>query len=426
MNIHKIKIKNFRNIEDAVYKLNPNFTVIIGINGKGKSTILNAIRIACGSYLLGIPEANKRHIWENEIRRKDFGSHLSLQTPTVVEAEGTIDNEPLKHRWRRIIPEGKTKNTASVEDIGEIREIARTKYDLVTKEGKNVDNPVIAFFGTSRLAGGGRDTLENYTGREIFKAGYHNWLEMKYSIFQYPRWLRGYEYRLADKKEIKGTQQAFFNAIKDAIPFITEIKFDGAELVLKIKLEDFESPYLPLSLHSDGIITHTAMVAELAYRCIMLNAHKGLKAVKESRGVVMIDEIDLHLHPTWQKQVVSDLKTAFPNIQFVATTHSPFIVQSLESDELINLDKISDVKPKDLSLEEVAEDIMGVDDAYAEENVKMEVLSKNYLSILEDVKTGNIKSINDHAPKLDEIEAKISDPAIRAFLQMQRLGKSVK
>lgn len=422
MKISKIHLKNFRNIEDSIFLLNSNFTVIIGINGKGKSTLLHAIRIACGAYLLGIPEANKRHIWLNEIRRKDFGTHLSLQTPTIVEAEGSIDDKKLSRPWRREIPEGKTKATASNADIGEIRDIARNKYEQVTKEGKNVDNPVIAYFGTSRLAGGGRDTLGNYTGREIFKAGYNNWLEMKYNAFQYPRWLRSYDYRLSDNREIDGTKEAFFNAIKEAIPFITAIKFDGNELVLKIKLEDFESPYLPLSLHSDGILTHTSMVAEIAYRCIMLNAHKGINAIKESRGIVMIDEIDLHLHPTWQKQVVNDLKKAFPNMQFIATTHSPFIVQSLKSDELINLDKTSDVQPMDLSLEEVAGDIMGVEDVYANENVKMENISEEYFYTLKELKKGNRKTES----KLDELEAKVSDPSIRAFLKMKRLEQSVK
>src|SRR5690606_4608447 len=134
---------------------------------------------------------------------------LSMQTPTIVEAQGSIDDKLLSKPWRRIVPEGKTKASASQEDIGEIRDIAKKKYESVTKEGKNVDNPVIAFFGTSRLAGGGRDTLGNYTGREVFKAGYNNWLEMKHSAFQYPRWLRSYDYRLADKKEIKGTKEAF-------------------------------------------------------------------------------------------------------------------------------------------------------------------------------------------------------------------------
>ena len=92
------------------------------------------------------------------------------------------------------------------------------------------------------------------------------------------------------------------------------------------------------TLHSDGIISYTEMVAELSYRCIVLNGSKQEKTIIDTNGVVMIDELDLHLHPNWQRHVVSDLKTAFPNIQFVATTHSPFIVQSLAKDELINLD----------------------------------------------------------------------------------------
>ncbi|WP_293883547.1 AAA family ATPase [Sphingobacterium sp. UBA1498] len=422
MRINKISLTNFRNIEHESFSFESNFTVIIGINGKGKSTLLHAIRIACGAYLLGIPETVKRHIWPNEIRRKDFGTHLALQTPTIVEAEGSIDNKNLIIPWRRIIPEGKAKNSATFVDIGQIRSIAKFKYDQVTKEGKNVDNPVIAFFGTSRLSGGGRDTLSNYTGREIFKAGYNNWLEMKQSTYQYPKWLKAYDYRVKDKREIKGTKEAFFEAIRTAVPFITQLTFDGDDLVLKIKIEDFESPFLPLNLHSDGIITHTSMVAELAYRCIMLNAHHGKNAIKESRGIVMIDELDLHLHPTWQKQVVLDLKNAFPNIQFVATTHSPFIVQSLKSEELINLDKLSDVEPVDLTLEEVAEDIMGVEDSYAIDNLKKEKISEDYLLALEKLKDGD----KDQNAVLDDLEIKISDPAMRAFLKMQRLENNVK
>ncbi|WP_343571051.1 AAA family ATPase [Sphingobacterium sp.] len=422
MKINKISINNFRNIEKESFSFESNFTVIIGINGKGKSTLLHAIRIACGAYLLGIPEAQKRHIWPSEIRRKDFGKHLALQTPTVIEAEGSIDNKALDSPWRRIIPEGKTKNSTAFADVGVIKNIAQHKYNIVTKDGKIVDNPVIAFFGTSRLSGGGKDNLSNFSGREIFKAGYNNWLEMKYTTFQYSKWLKAYDYRLKDKKEYNGTREAFYDAIRTAVPFITQLTFDGDDLVLKIKLEDFESPFLPLSLHSDGIITHTSMVAELAYRCIMLNAHHGKNAVKESRGVVMIDELDLHLHPTWQKQVVADLKNAFPNIQFVATTHSPFIVQSLKSEELINLDKDSDVEPLDLRLEEVAEDIMGVEDSYANANLKKEQLSEKYLDALKKLEKGD----NSQNAILDEIESNISDPAMRAFLKMNRLEKKAK
>src|SRR5690606_8031953 len=179
---------------------------------------------------------------------------------------------------------------------------------------------------------------------------------------------------------------------------------------------------LPHSLMSDGVKRMLGIVTDIAYRCVVLNGFLGNNAVKESRGLVMIDELDLHLHPTWQKQVVGDLKRAFPKIQFVATTHSPFIVQSLKSDELINLDKLSDVEPLDLSLEEVAEEIMGVDDSFANENTKMESISSDYLYTLSELKKGD----KSKETKLDELEAKISDPSIRAFLKMKRMERTVK
>lgn len=422
MNIDKIYIKNFRNIEDGTsYMLDPNFTVIIGINGKGKSTILHATRIAAGTYLLGIPEASKRHIWENEIRLKDFGEHTARQTPTIIKAEGSIDGKKLIKPWQRQIPDGRTKTTSNSEDVGEIRAFAQAKYDKITVEGNAyVDNPVIAFFGTGRLSGGARNTLGPYVGRDIFKYGYYGWNDMQYSTYQYSYWLSSHAFLVHDKKESYETLDAFYEAIKTANPYITKIGFDGNELRLKVKLNESneESGFLPISLHSDGIITHTAMVAELAFRCIVLNGHHRENAVKYSRGVVMIDEMDLHLHPNWQRHVVDDLKKAFPKIQFVATTHSPFIVQSLEASELINLDKDTDVIPKDLTIEEVSKNIMGIESEMSEENLADENLSTRYLEKLTNLENRNKIEI---IKELDDIELKISDPGVRAFLKMKRL-----
>ncbi len=422
MNIAKITIRNFRNIEDEQsFSLNSNFTTIIGINGKGKSTILHSIRIACGAYLLGIPEVAKRHIWEKEIRRKDLKTHIVLLTPTVIKAEGTLNDQQLRP-WIRQIPAGKTKTTSNSEDVGEIRAIARQKYEEINIKGNiNVDNPVIAYFGTGRLYGSSRNTLGNYSGREIFKYGYYNWSDMQYGSYQYINWLRSFDFLLKDEKENPENLDAFYETVKNANPYITDIGFDGMELRLKVKMIDGEeeSGFLPLSLHSDGMITHTAMVAELAFRCIILNSHHKKNSIQQSKGIVMIDEIDLHLHPNWQRHVVSDLKNAFPNIQFVATTHSPFIVQSLNSSELINLDKATDYNPNELSLEEVAEDIMGVSSDMSIENQTDEEISTQYFEILSAKISDENKDI-----ELNNLEGKISDPAVRAFLKMNRLKNS--
>ena len=181
-----------------------------------------------------------------------------------------------------------------------------------------------------------------------------------------------------------------------------------------MKIDDEESNLLPLNLHSDGVHYFTEMVAELAYRCIVLNGFKEEKAIDEAAGIVMIDELDLHLHPKWQRHVVNDLKTAFPNLQFVVTTHSPFIVQSLKSDEIWNLDKLMDVAPDELKIDTVATEIMGISSPYSETNEELYNKSKKFMEDLD-----SNKSVGELQGELDEI----SDPAVRAFLELQKISK---
>jgi predicted ATP-binding protein involved in virulence len=82
---------------------------------------------------------------------------------------------------------------------------------------------------------------------------------------------------------------------------------------------------------SDGIRNVLGMVGDIAYRCLKLNPHLGLNAAKESSGVVMIDEIDMHLHPEWQQTILGNLCKAFPKIQFIVTTHSPQVLTTVQA-----------------------------------------------------------------------------------------------
>ena len=121
-------------------------------------------------------------------------------------------------------------------------------------------------------------------------------------------------------------------------------------------------------------------------------------------------------------QIVHDLKTAFPNLQFIATTHSPFIVQSLSANELINLDSLTDSNPSDLSIEEVSTHIMGVENTFGIVSENQENISKTYFEVL-DNKSPSSPTIVEQ--ELDDMESKIIDPSVRAFLQMKRLKKQV-
>ena len=418
MNISAITIQNFRNIgNEKTFRLNSHFTAFIGINGKGKSTILHALRVAAGTFFLPIPEVKSRHIQRDEIRITSSGKHVVTQFPVNVEATATFPdmNEPVS--WRRQWLEGSSSSTTKNADVGSIKSIAYAKYTKVNKEGNDqVNLPVIAFFGISRAMGAGRVTQKSRThrlGRKIFSEGYQDWEEMKAVKFHYSEWLGTYDVLVTQDKEYPDTKEAFFTAVKTAIPYITDIQFLDGELWMKVKIDEYESDLLPLSLHSDGIHYFTAMIAEIAYRCIVLNGYRNDQAVLEAAGIVMIDEIDLHLHPTWQRHVIGDLKIAFPKIQFVVTTHSPFIVQSLKSDEVWNLDKLMDIAPDELKIDTVVTEVMGVSSPYSEINEGLYRKSKQFMEHLESGVPANelAEEIND-----------IADPAVRAFLELRKIS----
>ena len=94
---------------------------------------------------------------------------------------------------------------------------------------------------------------------------------------------------------------------------------------------------MPFHLLSDGVRSMLAIVMEIAFRCYLLNPHLGEKAATETSGVVLIDEIDLHLHPEWQKRVIRNLQDAFPRIQFVVTTHAPLVIGSLQDGKIFSI-----------------------------------------------------------------------------------------
>lgn len=96
----------------------------------------------------------------------------------------------------------------------------------------------------------------------------------------------------------------------------------------ELRLDLLDGRAIPFSLLSDGYRNLLALVADIAWRAARLNPHHGVHTAARVGGVVLIDELDLHLHPAWQRRVIGDLRRTFPNIQFVATTHSPQVVST--------------------------------------------------------------------------------------------------
>ncbi|MBF0230613.1 MAG: AAA family ATPase, partial [Desulfamplus sp.] len=93
---------------------------------------------------------------------------------------------------------------------------------------------------------------------------------------------------------------------------------------------------LPVSILSDGIRNMIGLLADIAYRAVRLNPHLGNDAVRKTNGIVLIDEVDMHLHPGWQQLVLRDLQhqDAFPEIQFIVTTHNPQVVSTVKKESI--------------------------------------------------------------------------------------------
>lgn len=134
---------------------------------------------------------------------------------------------------------------------------------------------------------------------------------------------------------------------------------------------------------SDGYRNVIKIVTDIATKMCILNPYLEEETLKQTPGIVVIDELDLSLHPTWQRRIVGILKELFPKVQFICATHSPFIIQSLEPGELITLDTILDEEYSGKSIEDIAEDIMDVPIVqYSEKKVKMYNAAKEYFEAL--------------------------------------------
>lgn len=429
MQISQISMQNFRNVgELRTYKFNPRFTAVIGINGKGKSTILQALRVACGAFFHSIPVSPKIVIHDSEVRQVSAATgHLAEKRPVIVEATGILGGGSRPVVWRRRILENSNTNTSSAADIGVIRDWGQNLYNQVNQEENDkIDLPVLAFFGTNRIFGAGRVTQnKKRTGRQIFKDGYNNWHEMRATTYQYADWLGSYDTFLGLGKEYVGTKDAFFTAVTTANRYIRDLTFINGALWFAVQMNEKDPPseLLPIWLHSDGIQFFTGLVAELAYRCIVLNGYKGANAVKDSSGIVMIDELDLHLHPNWQRHIIGDLKAAFTALQFIIATHSPFIIQSMGSDELINLDDANPLtfEPDTLPLDKVATEIMKVPSVRSEDfEIKFQKAQEELSKIERDkgpLTTDDYIAVSKVLGTL--IEDQTNDATLKAFIQEQ-------
>ncbi len=441
MTINNITIDNFRGFEHKFFELDPKMNVILGDNTTGKTTLLQAVQIALGAFLQEMTFLPGGKGYSRNFRPTDHVKIYSesskgfipiKQKPSIeVNAECVIGQfDKLTQQintsinniwWKRTSNKNSKANALQLMNFVADIEDKRRKAD---EEGTNSLFPLFLSFGATRLE-------KNYRGAEKTKQretretkAYKCALDEQVDFKGAFDWIYRYEKSFDKGSEFAGTNEAFLNAIKDAIPAIRQIDIDtkNNEFTAQIKMSKDDEPYwLTYDMMSAGFKAMINITAEIAHRCIELNGFLGLEAVKKTPGIVMIDEVDLYLHPHWQQHILSDLQTAFPEIQFIVTTHSPFIVQSVKSKNVITLDGVKgDSNPDMRSIEDIAVTEMNMDTARFPRYQQMVEQAEKYYQL---VKLGKEKTLEARNVKkeLDDIEALFSDdPAYVALLRAER------
>ena len=435
MYLEKLKLHNFRCYEKLEIDFNRQLTVLVGKNGSGKTTVLEAIAIALGTWFVGFNIVNAKGINKRtDPLRKAYqiGATDDVQTqfPVEIEAWGKIEEskDQILH-WKRELytPTG----TMTTKDAKEIVEYA-AEYQKAISEGRtDIYLPMVAYYGTGRLW-----DYHRQKRTDVFKVssrtnGYIDCLDGTANVKLMMDWFQimtinkyqRQEENLESNPELDTVYLAMEKCLTNLSGYSdVKIRYNMGtqELDVYYSEQDKQRMRIPLNQLSDGYKGMISLVADIAYRMASLNTQLGTEVLSKGDGVVLIDEVDLHLHPAWQQKVIDNLMNIFPKVQFIVSTHAPAIISSVKTDKLRILSNkevcmtANQVYGKDVN--SVMKEIMGVNDR---PDQFVELFEKFY-RLLSEKKYDEAGAVLD---KLDE-ERGYHDPEIvkcRVKLKLERM-----
>jgi predicted ATP-binding protein involved in virulence len=437
MRIDRLRIENFKCFDEREFSFHPQFTLIAGVNGTGKTSLLDALAVALGSWFLGISGSDSRSIRATELRLQPITSgmgedaltHWESQSPCRIYADGEVVGEPCS--WSRALNSEQGRTTYA--DAYELKQLAVQSVAVIKseQEGGRLILPLVSYYGTGRLWNAPREQAEIKDLADLGELkfsrldGYQNSIDPRLSVTRTTRWIARQTWIAFQKK---GHTPAIFNSVRDAIISCVEgacdLYFDAdyGEVIIEFDGQGRQ----PFNNLSDGQRCMLAMVGDIAIKAATLNPQLGEHVLAETPGVVLIDELDLHLHPQWQRHIIEDLRTTFPKIQFIATSHSPFLIQSLRSgEELLLLDGQPTAELANLPIGEITQGIMGVPNAEVSLRYgEMKGAAKHYLELLEEAALAPEEKLAQFRERLADTIAPYADnPAYQALLEMKRAAK---
>jgi len=341
MRINTLILTNVRGFTHAKLEFQPGLNLIVGINGVGKTTVLETLRVSMTHILKVI----KSPIITSESFKT---SDININTDQLhVNTSFTIDGHNYDFIYSKSAKDYTTISTEqkkrTKDSTANIREEGITLEDIIEfrPEVKRTQNtPELSLFFSTR-----RSLLVNQTSKAVksglpYAAAYVDALSdtRAFNVKMLAEWFNvRKELAKVTPKQIK-TIHLIEQTIYTFLPGFSNLDLVEDEISKELTFCITKSQkVLNFNQLSDGERGILALVFDIARRLIIAYMH--LDNPLEGEAVILIDELDLHLHPKWQRTIVNDLQRTFPNCQFIATTHSPQIIGEVKPEAITILDK---------------------------------------------------------------------------------------
>jgi predicted ATP-binding protein involved in virulence len=330
MKLVGIDIHNFRCFENIKAEgFHDQMNVIIANNGGGKTAFLDALIMIVSTFLNRIAEGQSKTPKRGDIRLKFLENSIEKATPLVLKARIDVGENKMIEFSRELNSEKGKLTTMNAKDFilwGE-------DQNIKVKKGIDVKLPLLSYYATGRIFTERKNTGTEAGGSRL--RGYYNATETTSNYVFIKKWFKTEELKRLQSKEssliqyneagLESVKHVLVNAIESALECYYDIEYDDISFYFSDKRR------LPVFMLSDGYRSIISLFVDIATRCFLLNPNLGKEAPILTKGIVMIDEIDLHLHPSWQRGIVGKLQQCFPNIQFFVTTHSPQVLSSVKN-----------------------------------------------------------------------------------------------
>jgi predicted ATP-binding protein involved in virulence len=439
MRIDSLSVKNLRlfgeDEQTIQFDSSKNITLLLGDNGAGKTSLLYGCSVLLSQFYKHFPNCSTKTFTEVDVRnisnnRKADYLHAGIKLK--------IDSNNTESIAINMFKKGNsTKNTLS----SELKAISDYSLEVKTKldNGEQVALPIIAYYGTER------GQIKPVERRRNFNDIFPRWevyksdsLESATDFKRFFTWFERNEdlERREQIRQLKATGTSSYsshvlNAVRTALNklFPNYLQNPRVETSpLRFVMDNITEPDNPIEQRlekmSDGYRITIALVADIASRLAEANPSEevsGLKDPLNAQGIVMIDEIDLHLHPKLQREILHRLSEIFPNVQFIVTTHSPnVVIGALDIVQIIKLNQgyidnsinIEKYKNYDVSLL-LLSDIFDQVDIRTHEYIELNTQYEKLLEILHPNK--------EEQNKIDELGKKLQRFSYGDFQRLREL-----